>query len=219
MSKLVVLLKRNAALTVGEFQMRWRDIRGPAIIGRRGLLRYVQSHPLPQGYRKGDLVFDGIEEFWFDPANPDSAAIENTIVADDLLDPRRTVAMTVDVHVIKDATVGHPAVKSIELVQRRADMPLRDFTSYWRSFHGPLACHIPGLLRYEQNHLQRSAGPDVPEPIYDGLAVTWFSSTDDMKKAALAPQYRATRDDEDNFLRNRPLPMIITREFVFDARR
>jgi hypothetical protein len=30
--------------------------------------RYVQSHALLQGYRKGELLFDGISELWFDSA-------------------------------------------------------------------------------------------------------------------------------------------------------
>ena len=98
-------------------------------------------------------------------------------------------------------------------------MSLDNFTNCWRSFHGPLACHIPGILRYEQNHARPSAYQSGGEQTYDGLAVTWFASTEDMKKTVFTPEYQATRNDDVNFLHNRPLPIIITRETIFDIQR
>ena len=99
MSKLVFLLKRKAGLEVAEFQTRWLDIRGPAIAGRSGIRRYIQSHPLPQGYGKGHLVFDGIEEFWVNTAGPTECS--KSILGEELFDLERSVAMSVDVHVIR----------------------------------------------------------------------------------------------------------------------
>jgi hypothetical protein len=56
---------------------------------------------------------------------------------------------------------------------------------------------------------------EKPEaPRYDGLAITWFASTADMKRGTTTPEYAATRADEPNFLPDGHLPIIITRERV-----
>ena len=73
-----------------------------------GLRRYVQSCALPQGYAKGELLFDAIGEMWFDSAeaydrylhSPEFAAAREDESL--FLDRSRTVVMPVDVHVIKD---------------------------------------------------------------------------------------------------------------------
>jgi uncharacterized protein (TIGR02118 family) len=69
------------------------------------------------------------------------------------------------------------------------------------------------LRRYEQNHLKASAYAADPNPSYDGLAITWFDSTADMRRGTATPEYASTRADEPNFLAGH-LPIIITREHV-----
>src|SRR5208282_5832114 len=107
------------------------------------------------------------------------------------LDRSRTVVMPVDVYVIKDGTVPDDAVKNIEFVNRRPGMALEPFRSYWRNIHGPLAAKIPVIRRYEQNHLALSEHQNSPAPPYDGLAITWFPSTADMRRGTTTPEYAA----------------------------
>jgi uncharacterized protein (TIGR02118 family) len=220
MIKIVTLMKRRAGLPVDDFQNHLRARYGPLAAKGPGLRRYVQSHALPQGYAKGELIFDAIGEMWFDSAAayesyrgwPEYAAARAD--EDAFLDRGRTVAMPVDVHVIKDGAIPDTAVKNIEFVNRRPGMALAPFRAYWREVHGPLAATIPVLHRYEQNHLAMSeyAKPDAPP--YDGLAITWFASTADMKRGTTTPEYVATRADEPNFLPDGHLPIIVTREHV-----
>ena len=217
MVKIIDLVKRCEALTVGEFQEVWRDRHGLLMAAVPGLRRYVQSHALPQGYAKGELLFDGIAEMWFDDeaawaaarASPEFARATRN--AGRIMD--RVVRMPVDVHVIKDGEITADAVKNIEFVNRRPGMALEPFRDYWREVHGPIASKIPVLRRYEQNHLALSAyeGADPP---YDGLAITWFASTADMKLGTRTPEYEVTRADEPHFLPDGHLPIIITREHV-----
>lgn len=221
MRKIVTLVKRAPGLSVREFQARWAQAHGPIAARVPGVCRYVQSHALEKGYAKGELLFDGISEAWFD----DDAALatyfaseaSRTVEADlrPLIEPSRLVLMPVDIHVIKDGAVPSPAVKNIEFVNRRPGMALAPFRDYWRSVHGPLAATIPVLQRYEQNHLALSQY-EAGEPAFDGLAITWFCSTADMKAGTLTPEYAATRADEPNFLPDGHLPIIITREVFFD---
>ncbi len=87
-----------------------------------------------------------------------------------------------------------------------------DFRRYWREVHGPLGAKIPSILRYEQNHTAAEAYAGEASPRFDGLAVTWFVSTDSMREGARAPIYATVREDEANFLPQGHLPIIITRE-------
>jgi uncharacterized protein (TIGR02118 family) len=184
------------------------------------LRRYVQSFALRQGYAKGDLLFDAVGEMWFDSLEdyqryqrpPEFAA--GRADEDTFLDRARMVTMPVDVHVIKDGAVPANAVKNIEFVNRRAGMALEPFRSYWRNVHGPLAAKIPSIRRYEQNHLALGEYQNDVSPPYDGLAITWFASTAEMRSGAATAEYAATRADEGNFLPGGHLPIIITREHV-----
>lgn len=218
MYKIVKLLKRNPLLTVETFQERLAGQYGLLVVRGPGLRRYVQSLALIQGYRKGELLFDAIEEMHFDAAADHDRFIRSAelaaarAAAEGLLDGARTVLMPVDVHVIKDGPIPEDAVKNIEFVNRRPGMALAPFRTYWRNIHGPIASRIPVLCRYEQNHLSAGAYGEDTAPPYDGLAVTWFSSTADMKQGTASPEYAETRADEANFLPDGHLPIIITRE-------
>ena len=220
MYKVVTLVKRRPDLSVEAFQEYWRERHAPLVAQLPQLRHYVQSPALLQGYRKGELLFDGIAEAWFDSdaayetSRRDPA--QNAVTADEasFLDRGRTVVMPVDAHVIKDGAIPENAVKNIEFVNRRPEMSLASFQTYWREVHGPLASKIPVLQRYEQNHLKASAYAADPLPPYDGLAITWFRSTADMKAGTAMPEYVATRADEPNFLPDGHLPIIITREHV-----
>ena len=63
------LFRRKSGMSVADFQSYWRDRHGP-IVGRTPeLLRYVQSHMLPQSYRDASPAYDGITElYWRDYA-------------------------------------------------------------------------------------------------------------------------------------------------------
>lgn len=213
--KLVRLIRRTPALAPEAFQKRWLEGHGPVACTTPGLRGYVQSHALLQGYAKGPLLFDGVDEFWFDSdeamkaarASAQWKALEQDLGAF----ASDCVVMPVDLHVIKDNPIPEAAVKNIEFVNRRPGMELAAFRRYWRETHGPLAARIPPLVRYEQNHLALDEYLHG-EPPFDGLAITWFRSTADMRKGATTPEYAATRADERNFLPDGHLPIIIVRE-------
>jgi len=97
---------------------------------------------------------------------------------------------------------------------RKPGMELAAFRRYWREVHGPIGGEIPSILRYEQNHLEMDEYSGTQEPNYDGLAITWFSSTAAMREGSLSEAYETTRADEVNFLPAGHLPIIITREVL-----
>jgi uncharacterized protein (TIGR02118 family) len=134
--------------------------------------------------------------------------------ADAFIDASKTVVMTVDVHVIKDGAIPVPAVKNIEFVNQRPGMDLHAFRRYWKEVHGPIASKIEVLQRYEQNHLRLQEYDAPNRPLFDGLAITWFHSTADMKQGATTEAYAITRADEPHFLPDGHLPIIVATEHV-----
>src|SRR5438128_2643040 len=64
--KIAALMKRRVGLSVDEFQSHLRSKHASLVARGPGLRRYVQSCALPQGYAKGELLFDAITEMWFD---------------------------------------------------------------------------------------------------------------------------------------------------------
>jgi uncharacterized protein (TIGR02118 family) len=220
MVKIAILMKRRPGLSVEDFQDHLRTRFGPLAVRGPGLRRYVQSCALPQGYARGELLFDAVGEMWFDSLDDDARCVRSPEFAaaredeNAFLDRTRTLTMPMDVHVIKDGVIPGNAVKNIEFVSRRPGMALDEFRTYWRNVHGPLAAKIPSIRRYEQNHLALGEYQKGAAPRYDGLAVTWFASTAEMRSGAATAEYAATRADEAHFLPEGHLPTIITREHV-----
>src|SRR5690554_3707791 len=77
MFKVTTVMKRRPGMSVEDFQSRWRNEHAAKAAGLPGLRRYVQSHALPQGYRKMDLPYDGISEMWFDSREAWRQAIDS----------------------------------------------------------------------------------------------------------------------------------------------
>ena len=86
------------------------------------------------------MWFDSLDDYEHCSRSPEFAAAREEEAT--FLDRTRTVAMPVDVHVIKDGAIPGNAVKNIEFVNRRPGMALDEFRTYWRNVHGPLAAKI-----------------------------------------------------------------------------
>src|SRR3989454_8056695 len=72
MVKAVSFFKRKAGMSVDAFQAYWRTAHPEVVVKLPGIRRYVQSHTLPSAYRKGEPVYDGIAELWFDDTGRDA---------------------------------------------------------------------------------------------------------------------------------------------------
>ena len=215
MPKVVLLSKRTSGIPLEDFHAQLRDAMQRST-PPQGCTRYVQSHTLPQGYKKGELLFDAVEEAWFDDLEDARAHLHTLRVGRSSLtfvDAQASLPMIVDPHVVKNEQIPEGAVKNIEFVNRRPGMALKPFREYWRRVHGPLGSTIPTILRYEQNHCHDDEYVDG-DPRFDGLAITWFASTKQMREGAATEPYRLTREDEKNFLPDGHLPIIITTEVI-----
>jgi uncharacterized protein (TIGR02118 family) len=217
MVKAVSFFKRKAGMSVEAFQAYWRTAHPDVVVKLPGVRRYVQSHTLPSGYRKGEPAYDGIAEVWFDDTATMRAlagtAEYAAVQADEArFIERSTMGLIItEEHVIKDGPVPPNGVKNVEFVTRKPGMPVDAFQQYWGEVHGPLAARIPVVRRYVQSHTRRAAYEAGRAPRYDGVAITWFDDTQAMRVSAVTPEYARVRADEANFITPAP-PFIITKE-------
>ena len=223
MVKLVVYFKRRAGMEVEPFQEYWRTRHAEVVSGLPGIRRYVQSHTLLAGYRKGAPAFDGVAEVWFDDLDAiralDGTDALRAVQEDEarFIDRSTMRTLVTDEHLIKDGDPPDGGVKNIEFVHRRPDLGVEGFQRYWRGVHGPLASEIPVIVRYVQSHCRRGGYANGRQPPCDGVALTWFASTAAMRESARTDAYARTRADEANFIAPGELPFIITREHVVIA--
>ena len=223
MVKLVVYFKRRAGMEVEPFQEYWRTCHAEVVRGLPGIRRYVQSHTLLGGYRRGAPAFDGIAEVWFDDVDAiralDGTDALRAVQEDEarFIDRSTMRTLVTDERLIKDGDPPAGGVKNVEFVRRRPDLGVEEFQRYWRETHGPLASEIPVIVRYVQSHCRRGGYANGRQPPCDGVAITWFASTDAMRESARTDAYARTRADEANFIAPGELPFIITREHVVIA--
>ena len=219
MVKLMSFFKRKQGMSVDAFQAYWRTRHAEVVVKLPGIRRYVQSHTLPSGYRKGEPVYDGVAEVWVDDTHvmraqagtPEYAAVR----ADEpnFMDVSSLGAIITEEHVIKDGDISRNAVKNMEFVTHKSDMPIEAFQEHWREIHGPLGAAIPVVQRYVQSHTLLPVYKAGKTPVYDGVAITWFDDTQAMRTSATLAEYETTRADEVNFI-DGTLPFIITTEQV-----
>jgi uncharacterized protein (TIGR02118 family) len=217
MIKAIYFVKRKPVMDVEAFQKYWLNTHAGIVSKVPELRKYVQCHTLLSGYRKGQPIYDGVAELWFDDTDamrriadlPQSKAA----VADDynFIDMPMEFILTRE-HVQKDGATNPSMVRLVEFVSRKTGMDVEAFQKYWRTIHGPLAAKIPTMRRYVQSHNLLSAYRAGRHPMCDGVAEVWFDDTNAMRASEKTPEYAATRADEPNFIDAAKLKFIITRE-------
>jgi uncharacterized protein (TIGR02118 family) len=218
--KAVSFFKRKAGMAVEEFQAYWRRRHPAAVTRLPGVRRYVQSHTRLAGYQKGEPIYDGIAELWFEDTKA-MHALRGTkeleaVEADEavFIDRSTMRLILTEEHVIKDGPAPPGGVKSVEFVTRKPGLEVDKFQRYWREVHGPIAAQIPMIRRYVQSHTRPSAYERGRTPAYDGVAITWFDDTQAMRASAATVQYARVRADEPSFIAPGDPPFIITTEHV-----
>jgi uncharacterized protein (TIGR02118 family) len=77
MIKLIVVVKRNAAMSPTQFHDYWRTQHALKVRSipacAKYIRRYVQAHTLEAEYAVGDPAYDGTAEIWFDSVQDKNA--------------------------------------------------------------------------------------------------------------------------------------------------
>src|SRR5215470_5703622 len=125
MVKAISFFKRKRGMTVEAFQSYWRASHPEVVVKLPGLRRYVQSHTLLAGYRKGEPIYDGIAEIWFDDTGAMRALAGTAAYAAVRADEGKFIEgstmglIITEEHVIKDGAAPAGGVKNIEFVTHK----------------------------------------------------------------------------------------------------
>ena len=90
-------------------------------------------------------------------------------------------------------------------------MSVEEFSRYWREVHGPIGRRIPGLRRLVQSH-PVPRPPEMAAPNFDGIAELWFDDMTALEAARRSPEWRASTEDEANFIDETRTAVLVTEE-------
>jgi len=223
MVKALSFFKRRAGMPVDEFQAYWRNRHPDVVTKLPGVRRYVQSHTRAAAYERGEPVYDGIAEVWFDDTAAMHALRGTPAVAEVQEDEARFIdrstmgLIITEDHVIVDGPVRSGAAKGVGFARRKPGMDVAAFQRHWRQVHGPLGAAVPTVRRYVQSHPRPSAYGRGRDPEWDGIALIWFDHPESLRAATTTPEWARVRADEVSFVAPAPVAFIVTTEHVIVA--
>ena len=88
-------------------------------------------------------------------------------------------------------------LKFIVVLYRRPDMSVKEFRTYLRDVHGPMAERMPGLRRYVHNYV--TPDPNRKHPGWDAIVELYFDDWQNMEGAWRSPEGEAATSDLEPF--------------------
>jgi len=104
-------------------------------------------------------------------------------------------------------------VKLVYCIAKKPNMTHEEFFRYWKDVHGPLGARIPHLRKLIQSH-RISIPADKHRPDYDGMAELWFDDIASLRAARQSPEWKASSDDETNFIDHKRVACFVSEEHV-----
>ena len=104
-------------------------------------------------------------------------------------------------------------LKLVYCITKRSDLTDEEFFRYWKDVHGPIGARIPGVRRMIQSHRVHVPG-DQHRPDYDGMVELWFDNADALLAARRSAEWKASGDDEANFIDATRVAYFVTEEHV-----
>jgi uncharacterized protein (TIGR02118 family) len=93
-------------------------------------------------------------------------------------------------------------IKLVYCIIKKPGMTDAEFFHYWEKIHGPIGARIPGLRKLVQS-LRLNVPDDSHVPDFDGVAELWFDDMAALLAARKTPEWRASSEDESNFIDHR----------------
>jgi len=104
-------------------------------------------------------------------------------------------------------------VKLVYCITKKANLTDEEFFRYWKDVHGPIGARIPGLRKMIQSRRITVPG-DRYRGGYDGMVELWFDSPEALLAARQSPEWKASSDDEANFIDHSRVAYMVTEEHV-----
>jgi uncharacterized protein (TIGR02118 family) len=100
-------------------------------------------------------------------------------------------------------------VKLVYCITKKVTLTDDEFFDYWKNVHGPIGVQIPHLRKLVQSHRLAVAGFRTD---YDGVAELWFDSMEDLRAARQSPEWKASSEDEVNFIDHSRVALFVSEE-------
>jgi uncharacterized protein (TIGR02118 family) len=104
-------------------------------------------------------------------------------------------------------------IKVVYCITKKPGLSDEQFFDYWKNIHGPIGARIPHVRRLVQS--QRIAIPsDARPPDYDGVVELWFDDEAALLAARKSAEWKASSEDEANFIDHSRVAYFVSREHV-----
>lgn len=104
-------------------------------------------------------------------------------------------------------------VKLVYCITRKPGLTDEEFFHYWKNVHGRLGSRIPRLQKLVQSHRLLIAH-DQHHPDYDGVAELWFNNIGDLLAARQSAEWKASSEDEVNFIDHNKTAYFVAEEHI-----
>jgi uncharacterized protein (TIGR02118 family) len=103
-------------------------------------------------------------------------------------------------------------IKVVYCITKKPGLTDDEFFRYWKEVHGPLGSQIPGLHKLVQS--RRIHVPGDRKPDFDGVAELWFDNVEALLSARNSPEWKASTEDEKNFIDRSRVAYFVSEEQV-----
>jgi uncharacterized protein (TIGR02118 family) len=104
-------------------------------------------------------------------------------------------------------------IKLVYCITKKPGLSDAQFFDYWKNIHGLIGARIPHVRRLVQS--QRIAIPgDTRLPDYDGVVELWFDDEAALLEARKSAEWKASSEDEANFIDHSRVAYFVSREHV-----
>ncbi len=107
-------------------------------------------------------------------------------------------------------------IKLVYCISKKANLSDEEFFRYWKDVHGPLGAKIPRLRKLVQSHRIAIPG-DQRHPDFDGMAELWFDDVESLLAARKSLEWKASTDDEANFIDHKRVAYFVSEEHAISA--
>lgn len=104
-------------------------------------------------------------------------------------------------------------IKLVYCITKKPSLTDEQFFHHWENIHGPIGARIPYVRRLVQSQRIMIPG-DTRPPDYDGVVELWFEDEAALLAARKSAEWKASSDDEANFIDHSRVAYVVTREYV-----
>jgi uncharacterized protein (TIGR02118 family) len=104
-------------------------------------------------------------------------------------------------------------IKLVYCISKKASLTDEEFVRYWKDVHAPIGARIPRLRKLVQSHRLTVPG-DRHQADYDGMAELWFDDLEALSSARQSPEWKASTEDEANFIDPHKVAYFIAEEHI-----